>query len=130
MTRRAMTLSSEVNVQLGKKDSFLAVDVFSDINRLLWTTILVQIFEHEERLDNGRFTHFEFSTQAHRVDIMLENENESWIDLVTPMINWIAEHVECQWNLEIDVRELNQPYMFRFSFADVPLAVMFKLLFA
>lgn len=97
--------------------------------RLIYTVGLMRIYQHETALDAGRFVGFTEDEQPHKVSIRHDHSKvPMWVQSET-WINWIAEHHDGTWSLDLTMHHVGDG-TFHFSFDDLPVATMFKLLFA
>ncbi|RYD63679.1 MAG: hypothetical protein EOP83_11585 [Verrucomicrobiaceae bacterium] len=110
-------------------DLYLVGDVHDDSSqKLIWTCLLMRIYEHERDLDRGRFEGFQRSPCEHMISLSMGNGAAPWAALIGPMINWIAETTTEAWSLDVDIASVGEG-VFHFSFAELDVAMMFKLVF-
>ncbi|RYF09384.1 MAG: hypothetical protein EOO77_23945 [Oxalobacteraceae bacterium] len=99
-----------------------------DVMRVDWTCSIMEVYEHERCLDGGRFINFVRETQPNVVNLRLENHLAPWRRVIPERVNWIADHVQTPWSMTLTVHDV-QSATYHFSFADVGIAMMFKLVF-
>jgi hypothetical protein len=108
----------------------LVGDVYdSETSKQIWTCLIMRIYDHEKDLDRGRFENFKRETREFTVSFKLTNQSQPWATLIGPMINWIAEIGNQPWSLDIDILHVGEG-RFDFSFDELDVATMFKLVFA
>lgn len=110
---------------------FLKHDVCNsrDSLRVDWTCTLMEVYDHERSMEGGRFRYFARDEREHCVEIRLDSKTQPWVESVSQRVNWIAEHADCRWSMTVDMLSVESG-IFRYSFDDISIATMFKLVFA
>jgi hypothetical protein len=100
-----------------------------DTNRVLYTAIVMDIYDHESDLSRGRFEYFSREAQEYSVKVKATIQGWRAPDAsVQQYVNWIAEHTQDSWSMEPYFNHVHDVDM-TFSFADITTATMFKLVF-
>lgn len=108
---------------------------------VLYTIFLFEIYDHEVRLNSGRFVNFNSTLRENQAAFVVESTNrtvfaglefESIGHVIQRQVEWCAETTfkdPSQWNLSLDPEHVHKMGI-NFFFDDVTTAVTFKLLWS
>jgi hypothetical protein len=129
-----------VSTKIGKSKPHLGVEIMSN-GGVLYTIFLFEIYEHETKLNSGRFVNFNQATDDYQATCVAESthrtifaglEFESIGHLIQKQVEWCAETTfrdPSHWNLSLDPHHVSKIGI-NFFFDDVTTAVTFKLLWS
>lgn len=129
-----------VSSKIGHTKPHLAVEVMSN-GGVLYTIFLFEIYDHEVRLNSGRFVNFNSTLRENQAAFVVESTNrtvfaglefESIGHVIQRQVEWCAETTfkdPSQWNLSLDPEHVHKMGI-NFFFDDVTTAVTFKLLWS
>jgi len=106
----------------------LLYDVFSG-SHWLYTIPVMELYEHEYELDNGRFLHYKKEPQKHEVIINFNNKRiggEEFRHATQQMVQWVAEQSDDDWNFFLIPESVGVVHL-NFSFSSAMVAVIFKM---
>jgi hypothetical protein len=126
--------------KIGQAKPHLAVEVMSN-GGVLYNIFLFEIYDHETKLNSGRFVNFDNTLSDNQAAFMAESTNrtifaglefESIGHLIQRQVEWCAESTfkdPSHWNLSLDPHHVSKMGI-SFFFDDVTTAVTFKLLWS
>lgn len=113
----------------GNSQYILSANASTHTNRIIFSSALLTLYDHEKYLNYGRFKYFNNKVWGNIAVITkpVERYHQGFFKNFDAWIDWININKVGEWFFTMDYNEANNEVVFKFDFADKTIATIFKI---